>query len=87
MLREHQREVYSVDWSHLDGKNMVVSGSWDSTSKVWDIESGKCLNTFEGHNGVVYSTMWSPINSGCFASCSGSLLYLFSVLMYFQRYV
>ena len=75
MCKEHQKEVYSVDWSHLDGKNMVVSGSWDNVAKIWDMEAGVCLNTFQGHHGVVYSTIWSPRNAGCFASSSGCLIF------------
>jgi len=73
VLREHEKEVYSVDWCHTGDKNLVVSGSWDSTAKVWNIESGmnRSLSSFAGHYGVVYSTVWSPHIPGCFASCSG----------------
>ena len=31
-----------------DGKT-IMSASWDSTVKIWDVESGKCLTTLEGH--------------------------------------
>ena len=71
VFREHQKEVYSVDWSHLGGKNLVVSGSWDNLAKVWDIEAGKCCDTYQGHYGVVYSTVWSPHALGIFGSASG----------------
>jgi len=27
----------------------IVSGSSDKTLKIWDVESGKCLTTLEGH--------------------------------------
>ena len=27
----------------------IVSASWDRTLKIWDVESGKCLTTLEGH--------------------------------------
>ena len=33
-----------------DGKQ-AVSGSYDNTLKVWDIESGKLIRTLEGHAG------------------------------------
>lgn len=30
-------------------KNIFVSGACDATSKVWDIRTGKCVQTFVGH--------------------------------------
>ena len=35
-----------------DGQR-VVSGSDDNTVKIWDAESGTCLNTLSGHSGWV----------------------------------
>lgn len=26
-----------------------VSGSWDGTAKIWDVETGQCKHTLEGH--------------------------------------
>ncbi|XP_055982159.1 peroxisomal biogenesis factor 7 [Sorex fumeus] len=71
VYREHTQEVYSVDWSQTRGEQLVVSGSWDQTVKLWDPTVGKSLCTFRGHESVVYSTIWSPHIPGCFASASG----------------
>ena len=38
----------------LDGKTMV-SGSDDNTIKIWDMQSGECLNTLEGHSRSISS--------------------------------
>ncbi|XP_075002031.1 peroxisomal biogenesis factor 7 isoform X5 [Calonectris borealis] len=79
VYKEHTQEVnqanlknaYSVDWSQTRGEQLVVSGSWDQTAKLWDPAVGKSLCTFKGHEGVIYSTIWSPHIPGCFASASG----------------
>uniref|UniRef100_A0A667YK77 Peroxin-7 n=1 Tax=Myripristis murdjan TaxID=586833 RepID=A0A667YK77_9TELE len=71
VAKEHTHEVYAVDWSQTRGENLVVSGSWDHTAKVWDPSLSKSLTTLRGHEGVIYSTIWSPHIPGCFASASG----------------
>ncbi|XP_070595987.1 peroxisomal biogenesis factor 7 [Erythrolamprus reginae] len=71
VYKEHTQEVYSVDWSQTRGDQLIVSGSWDQTAKLWDPEVGRPLRTFVGHEGVIYSTIWSPHVPGCFASTSG----------------
>ncbi len=35
-----------------DGRR-VVSGSMDKTLKVWDVATGRCWATLEGHSGIV----------------------------------
>ncbi|XP_061668266.1 peroxisomal biogenesis factor 7 isoform X3 [Syngnathoides biaculeatus] len=69
--KEHTQEVYAVDWSQTRGEDAIVSGSWDRTAKVWDAVLGQSLSTLTGHQGVIYSTIWSPHISACFASASG----------------
>ncbi|XP_057679519.1 peroxisomal biogenesis factor 7 [Corythoichthys intestinalis] len=69
--KEHTQEVYSVDWSQTRGEDAIVSGSWDRTAKVWDPFLGRSLCTLVGHQGVIYSTVWSPHIPACFASTSG----------------
>lgn len=33
----------------------VVSGSYDCTVRVWDVESGRCMHELSGHTNRVYS--------------------------------
>ncbi len=54
----HEWGVTSVSFS-LDGK-LLASGSLDNTIKLWDIASGVCLKTLEGHTGDVTSVSFSP---------------------------
>ena len=38
----------------------MVTGSSDRTSRLWDIQSGKCVRVFTGHSGTVYAVAVSP---------------------------
>ena len=57
-LRDIMIPLNSVCFSS-DGKK-IASGSDDKTVRVWHVETGECIKTFEGHNGSV--------NSVCFSS-------------------
>lgn len=48
-LEGHTGPVNSVE---VRGTTLV-SGSWDATAKIWDLESGQCVKTLEGHSYAV----------------------------------
>ncbi|MET0621720.1 MAG: TIR domain-containing protein, partial [Pyrinomonadaceae bacterium] len=58
LLREHTKWVYGVAITP-DGR-LAVSGSGDSTVRVWDFGTGKCLSTLEGHTDAVYGVAITP---------------------------
>jgi WD40 repeat protein len=66
-LAGHTDPVYSVSMSP-DGTR-AVSGSWDRTVRVWDLETGGCLRTLAGHTDRVYSV---SISSDGTRAVSGS---------------
>ena len=49
----HTDSIHSVAFS-ADGKR-AITGSYDHTVRVWDVESGACLRSLEGHSGAVNS--------------------------------
>jgi WD40 repeat protein len=42
-----------------DGK-YLASGNWDSSVKMWSVESQKVVATLQGHGGYVESIAFSP---------------------------
>ncbi|XP_005090618.1 peroxisomal targeting signal 2 receptor [Aplysia californica] len=70
-LREHTKEVNAVDWSQTRNEHFVLSASWDKLIKLWDISQAQSIETFQGHDHIVYQVSWSPHVPGCFASASG----------------
>jgi hypothetical protein len=52
ILKGHTYAVLGVAMT-ADGRR-AVSGSLDETVRVWDVETGNCLATLEGHTGAVW---------------------------------
>jgi ribosome assembly protein 4 len=57
-FRGHVGSVYQVAWS--SDSRMVVSGSKDTTMKLWDIEKRKLMFDLPGHADEVYAVDWAP---------------------------
>ncbi|MDJ0599433.1 MAG: NB-ARC domain-containing protein [Crocosphaera sp.] len=55
---KHTGRVWSVAFSS-DGK-ILATGSDDCTIKLWDLNTGKCFRTLEGHCSWVWSVSFSP---------------------------
>jgi phospholipase A-2-activating protein len=49
VLEGHTGPVCSLDFRGTT----LISGSWDATAKIWDLESGQCVKTLEGHSHAV----------------------------------
>ena len=57
-LRGHVNAVYQVCWS--SDSRQLLSGSRDSTLKVWDMKTKKMKMDLPGHADEVYAVDWSP---------------------------
>jgi hypothetical protein len=57
-LAGHTDGVLTVRFSP-DGKQLL-SGSLDNTVRLWDVDSGKTLQTFQGHSWWVWAAEFSP---------------------------
>lgn len=47
---------------NLDFSDRVITGSFDKTSKIWNVETGQCLATLWGHTREVVCAQFSPEN-------------------------
>ena len=67
VLSGHTNSVTSVTFSS-DG-TFLVSGGWDNTVKLWDVQTGGVVKTFHGHTTSVLSV---SISGDCTMIASGS---------------
>ena len=60
-LNGHTNSITSITVSN--DEKTLISGSFDKSIKIWDLNSGKCIKTLFGHDGHVLLVMFSPNNS------------------------
>lgn len=74
VYRDHLKEIYSVNWSRISAGSFITS-SWDTTLKLFDVNSSVPLSTYHGHTDLAFCATFSPFNKNSFASvsCDGTL--------------
>ena len=48
-----ENESQEVNEDELYSKDLVITGSLDSTAKSWSFETGECVHTFQDHNAAI----------------------------------
>jgi WD40 repeat protein len=62
-LCDHNCEVSTVVFcqnQQPENEQILASGSYDRTIKIWNASKGQCLRTLEGHTGFVFSLAANP---------------------------
>lgn len=65
----HMGAVMSVSWNRAF-RNLLASGSDDSTVKLWDVHTQKCVHTYRHHDQPVNCTAWHQTEGNVLASGS-----------------
>lgn len=55
----HKGSVMSLAWN-TQFSNLIASGSEDTTVKIWDLNTQKCLDTLKHHTDKVQCVKWHP---------------------------
>lgn len=63
VLEGHRNWVTGVSWSPVklaDGHELVATASFDATARLWDADTGACLQVFTHHKKPIYAISFSP---------------------------
>ena len=56
----HTGDVYAIDIPRCDTGNIFISGAADRHALVWDIRTGVCVQSFDGHEADINSVRFHP---------------------------
>ena len=69
VLEGHTQNSRALSWNY-EIPWLLVSGSWDSSIRVWDIRTGDSIYVIYDHIADVYGIMSHPKRPFVYASCS-----------------
>lgn len=58
-LEGHKNVVYAIAFNNPYG-NLIATGSFDKTCKLWDAETGYCIQTLRGHTAEIVCVAFDP---------------------------
>lgn len=63
-LTAHTDKIYFIKFHHL-AKDILASGSYDMTIKIWDLNTLTEKYVLTGHSEQIFSFAWSPCGALC----------------------
>ncbi len=75
LCKGHEKPVTSLSFLQCsNGEELfVVSGSWDGTAKIWNLSTGFCCATLDGHENTVSVQGLPPVVAATSTSSSSSI--------------
>ena len=64
-LEGHDNTISSL---RMMKNGLLLSSSWDSTIKIWNLKTKSCIVSLEGHKNIVWDVI--EMEDGNIASCS-----------------
>jgi WD40 repeat protein len=58
VLDGHQKKVVLVTWNP-SANNILASGSFDKSVKIWNVETGQCVSSYNDVGDNIYSLDWN----------------------------
>jgi WD domain, G-beta repeat len=68
-LLGHKSNIRALSWNY-ENRNILLSGSWDATIRIWETGHGVCLSVISDHVADVYSILSHPDRPFTYMSCS-----------------
>ena len=65
----HQSNIRALSWNH-EQRQILISGSWDATMRIWNVVSATCLQVIFDHVADIYTVTSHPARPFCYVSCS-----------------